>query len=297
MVRLQKNFKRERMNITNDCVTCIVGQIDKAIAVLDLDEALAKEIKEEVLLRSKDFSFKQTPPLVAKDVYEYLAQRIGNCDPLEKIKQASIQYASQFVPFIEKKIRQNDDKLFTAIKAAVAGNVIDFGAKEQFCLEEEINKVFDTNFAINDYATLHKSIEKHDNILILADNAGENVFDKILIKIIKRLYPEKSITYATRGKPIINDITTKEALQIGIDKFANVISTGVDTPGLELQRASESFKKVFDNAPLIIAKGMGNYECLESLGDKRIFFLFKVKCNVVAQSISQEIGEIILKRG
>jgi len=285
------------MNITKDCVTCIVGQIDKAIAVLNLDENLSKTIKEEVLTRSKSFSFDETPPLVAKDVYEYLAKQTGFCDPLEHIKQESIKNALEFVPFVEKKIRQNDEKLFTAIKASVAGNVIDFGAKEQFSLEEEINKVFSTKFAINDYNKLLKEIEKHDDILILADNAGENVFDKILIKIITRLYPEKKITYATRGKPIINDITTKEAIQIGIDKFATVISSGVDTPGLALNRANKEFKTIFDNAKLIISKGMGNYECLESLQDKRIFFLFKVKCNVVANSINREIGDIILKRG
>lgn len=285
------------MNITNDCVHCIVGQIDKAIETLSLDETQAKKIKDEVLHRSKSFSFNHTPPHVARDVYEYLAKEAGVCDPLNNIKQESIKKALEFVPFVEKKIRQNEDKLFTAIKASVAGNVIDFGAKEQFCLEEEINKVFDTKFAINDYEKLLKEIEKHDDILILADNAGENVFDKILIKIITRFFNNKKIIYATRGKAIINDITTKEALQIGMDKFATIMSSGVDTPGLELSRASKEFLAVFNNAPLIIAKGMGNYECLEQLNDKRIFFLFKVKCNVVANSIKQNIGDIILKRG
>ncbi|RXJ59933.1 hypothetical protein CRV04_02655 [Candidatus Marinarcus aquaticus] len=285
------------MNITNDCVHCIVGQIDKAIDHLQLDEKEALEIQKEVEKRSKSFSFEHTPPYVARDVYEYLAQKTNCADPLESIKQASIENALTFVPFIEKKIRQEDDKLFTAIKASVAGNVIDFGAKEQFSLEQEINKVFHTNFAINDYAKLAKQIETKNNILILADNAGENVFDKILIKIITRMYPEKKITYATRGKPIINDITTKEAFQIGIDKFANVVSTGVDTPGLELQRATTTFRHMFEKADVIISKGMGNFECLESQKDKRVFFLFKVKCNVVANAISKNVGDIILKQG
>lgn len=285
------------MNITNDCVNCIVGQIDKAITALNLDESTAKRIQEEVLQQSKSFSFDQTPPRVAQEAYKYLADSIGISDPLEPIKQESINKALQFVPFVEKKIRQNDDKLLTAIKASVAGNVIDFGAKEQFSLENEISKIFDTSFAINDYKSLLKEIEIHNEILILADNAGENVFDKILIKIIKRLYPLKTIIYATRGKPIINDITTKEALQIGTDKFATIMSSGVDTPGLDLERASDEFKTLFNNARCIIAKGMGNYECLESLHDKRIFFLFKVKCNVVANNINKEIGDIVLKRG
>ncbi|PKN15190.1 MAG: hypothetical protein CVU67_01810 [Deltaproteobacteria bacterium HGW-Deltaproteobacteria-24] len=285
------------MNITKDCVSCIVGQIDKAIVHLNLDEQKAKSIQEEVLKKSQSFSFDQTPPSVAREVYEYLAQQSNCTDPLERLKQESIQNALEYVPFIEKKIRQEEDKLFTAIKAAVAGNVIDFGAKEQFHLEDEINKVFHTNFAIDHYAKLAKQIENKKSILILADNAGENVFDKILIKIIKRLYPSKEITYATRGKPIINDITTKEALQIGIDKFAKVISTGVDTPGLELSRANTTFRNIFEKAELIISKGMGNFECLETLKDKRIFFVFKVKCNVVATAIGKDVGDIILKQG
>ncbi|MFA6789807.1 MAG: ARMT1-like domain-containing protein [Arcobacteraceae bacterium] len=285
------------MNITKDCVTCIIGQIDKAIKLLNLDEQKAQTIQEEVLKKSQSFSFDHTPPYVAREVYEYLAKETNCTDPLENLKQESIQNALEFVPFIEKKIRQEEDKLFTAIKAAVAGNVIDFGAKEQFCLEEEINKVFTTNFAIDDYKKLAKQIEQKENILILADNAGENVFDKILIKIIKRLYPQKQITYATRGKPIINDITTKEALQIGIDKFATVVSTGVDTPGLELLRATTHFRNIFEKAELIISKGMGNFECLETHHDKRIFFIFKVKCNVVAAAIGKEVGDIILKQG
>ncbi len=289
--------KENFMNITKDCVACIVGQIDKAIVHLNLDEHKAKCIQEEVLKKSQSFEFDKTPPYVAREVYEFLAQQTNCSDPLEQLKQESIQNALEYVPFIEKKIRQEEDKLFTAIKAAVAGNVIDFGAKEQFHLEDEINKVFHTHFAIDHYAKLAKQIENKENILILADNAGENVFDKILIKIIKRLYPNKNITYATRGKPIINDITTKEALQIGIDKFAKVISTGVDTPGLELSRANTTFRNIFEKAELIISKGMGNFECLETLKDKRIFFVFKVKCNVVANAISKEVGDIILKLG
>lgn len=285
------------MNITNDCVACIIGQINKAVDALKIKEPLATEIRENVLKKSTHFSFNETPPSVAREVYEYLAEKTGLCDPLEAIKQASIEKALEYVPFIEKKIRQNDDKLYIAVKAAVAGNVIDFGAKEQFSLETEINKVFDTHFSINDFESFQRKLEEHEKLLILADNAGENVFDKILIKIINRLYPNKHIIYATRGKPIINDITTKEALQIGIDKFATVISTGVDTPGLELNRASEEFVEVFETSPLILAKGMGNYECLEALSDKRIFFLFKVKCNVVANHIYRDVGDIIFKRG
>jgi len=133
--------------------------------------------------------------------------------------------------------------------------------------------------------------------MLLADNSGENVFDKVLLVTLKKLYPNIKLFYATRGKAIINDITTKEAYQIGINEVASIIDSGVDTPGYDRTRASKSFNELYESMPLVISKGMGNFECLESFNDKRIFFLFKVKCNVVANSVNQEIGSIILKNG
>ncbi|NQY20345.1 MAG: DUF89 family protein [Campylobacteraceae bacterium] len=284
------------MNITNDCIECIKDQINKACNTLGLNENLKKEINLEVLKKSKTFDLKKSPPFVAKEVYELLAEKTQLIDPLEKIKQESIKEALIFVPFVEDKISESSDKLFTAIKAAVAGNVIDFASKEQFTLENEIKKIFDKDFAINDFKLFLKILENNNELLILSDNAGENVFDKILIKTLKSLYPKLSITYATRGKAIINDITVKEALQIGIDKYAKVVSSGVPTPGLELDLASDEFKSLYHQSPLILAKGMGNFECLEDTKDKRIFFLFKVKCNVVSKHIKEDVGEIIFKR-
>jgi len=285
------------MNITNECVKCIVGQIDKATKLLNLEKELSLEIMNEVEKRALSFSFKETPPLVAKDVYEYLALKTGLEDPLEKLKQESIKKATSYLPLIEEKIQNNEDKLFTAIKAAVAGNVIDFATTKEFCLDEEINSIFHTDFAINDYKLFKQKLETSNELIILSDNAGENVFDKILVKTIANLYPKIKIYYATRGKAIINDITTKEAFQIGIDKYCEVISSGVDTPGLEKKQADKNFLKLFHNSPLVLSKGMGNFECLESYKDDRVFFLFKVKCEVVANQVSRNLGEIILKRG
>lgn len=285
------------MNITNDCVTCIIGQIEKATRLLQLNENLSNEIMTEVKNRSKNFDFTKTPPYVAKDVYQFLAKKTKLDDPLEKLKQESIKKAKQYVPFVEKKVQESKDKLFTAIKTSVAGNVIDFATTKEFCLDEEINSIFSTDFTINDYKIFKKELEKSTALIILSDNAGENVFDLVLIKTLKKLYPKLHIIYATRGSAIINDITTKEALQIGIDKYCKIISTGVDTPGLDKTRASKEFMELFEKTPLVLSKGMGNFECLESYEDKKVFFLFKVKCEVVANKVSQKLGEIILKRG
>ena len=285
------------MNITNECVNCIVSQVDKATKLLNLNEKLSNEIMEEVNKKAKNFSFDETPPFIAKDVYQYLGHMTNLKDPLENLKQESIKKASSYLPLINEKIKNSDDKLFTAIKAAVAGNVIDFATIAEFSLDDEINSIFDTDFSINDYKLFKEKLFKTDKLIILSDNAGENVFDKVLVKTIKELLPNLKIIYATRGKAIINDITTKEAFQVGIDEYCEVMSSGVDTPGLEKKRASKEFLELFHSIPLILSKGMGNFECLESYKDERVFFLFKVKCTVVGNKIGRNLGEIILKRG
>ncbi|AXX87599.1 damage-control phosphatase ARMT1 family protein [Malaciobacter marinus] len=285
------------MNITNTCVECIINQIQKATKLLDFDDKSSKELMDEVNKKAKKFDFSRTPPFVAKEVYELLSIKSNLKDPLYLLKQNSIKNAISYLPIIKKQIQNSEDKLFTAIKAAVAGNVIDFAVTKEFSLEDEIKTVFHTPFSINHYKIFKEELEKHNELLILSDNAGENVFDKELIKVLNLLYPNLQITYATRGKPIINDITTKEAIQIGIHKHCKVISTGVDTPGMEKSQASKEFLQIFENAPLILAKGMGNFECLESYNDNRIFFLFKVKCEVVANKVSKNLADLILKRG
>lgn len=283
------------MTIQAPCVTCILNQVEKTLGVMDIDAVTADKIRAEAQRMSADFSFSHTPPFVAKDVYRMISRFSGNDDPLYAVKQAGIRAATSFLPIIQAKIDQSGDPLFAALKAAVAGNVIDFGAKEQFDLEAEINNVFDTEFARSDYEQLRSDIRHHDDIMILADNSGENVYDKVLMETIKRLYPAKRLSYVVRGRPIINDITVHEAEQVGAGEVATILDSGVDTPGLDLLRADKAFVKTFKAAPLVIAKGMGNYECLEGSG-KSIYFLFKVKCEVVADSIGAAIGSIIFKR-
>lgn len=284
------------MTISRECVDCILHQVEKTLAAIDVDETTKNTIRQEAQKMAPHFSFSHTPPFVAKDVYRMISRLSGIADPLEKVKQESIQGASEHLPFIHAMIEKSDDKIFAALKASVAGNVIDFGAKEQFDLDEEIAKVFETDFALNDYGELLEDIKQYDEIMILADNSGENVYDKVLMETVLSQFPQKKFTYAVRGTPIINDITTIEAKQVGIAEVAEIVDSGVDTPGLDTLRASESFIKRYEDTPLVIAKGMGNYECLEAVSDKNIYFLFKVKCSVVSASIGCEVGSIVLKK-
>ena len=180
-------------------------------------------------------------------------------------------------------------------KVAVAGNVIDLAAEYAFDLNEELEKIFHTDFAVNDFEALQRKLSKASTVLYIADNAGEHIFDLIYIKTILSLYPEIKLTYMTRGNAIINDVTYEEAEEAGFADVCELISSGVNTPGFVYERANKASRRLFDTADVILTKGMGNYECLNDCGRKNLFFLLKVKCSVVARSLGQEVGDIICK--
>ena len=283
------------MKIANECVDCIVNQSLRVAHAIEADEALEKELFQRVQQMSHSFSFSLTPPEIAADVYETMAQIANRYDLYAQVKKDSTQKALAFVPFLKEKIENSDDKLLTATKIAVAGNVIDLAAEVAFDLQEEIDKIFDTPFAYNDFEALRERLHTAKSVVILGDNVGEHIFDFLFIEVLKELYPQIDFSYMVRGKPIINDVTIKEAKEAGFESLCELIDSGVNTPGFAYSRADSYAKNVFDKADLIISKGMGNYESLSPSHRGNICFLLKVKCAVVAKSLQKEIGDIVCK--
>ncbi len=283
------------MHIDPACVECIINQSKRVADAIGADEELSKEITRAVEVMAPSFSFDQSPPEVAAGVYEKMAKIAGKTDLYDEVKRLSTQKAKTFVPYLEEEIRRCDDPLLTATKIAVAGNVIDLAAEYAFDLNEELEKIFHTNFAVNDFDKLYKCLSTASSLLYIADNAGEHIFDLIYVKTILSLFPKIKLTYMTRGNPIINDVTYEEAEEAGFGEVCDLISSGVNTPGFVYERANEASRKLFDEVDVIITKGMGNYECLSDTKRKDLFFLLKVKCNVVARSIGKEVGDIICK--
>lgn len=259
------------------------------------DEKLTKEIVKAVEEMAPGFSFEQSPPEVAAAVYEKMSKIAGKTDLYDEVKRLSTDKAHEFIPHLEEKIRASKEPLLTATKVAVAGNVIDLAAEFAFDLNEELDKIFHTSFTVNDFNALQERLSQASTLLYIADNAGEHIFDKIYIKTILSLYPELDIYYMTRGNAIINDVTYEEAKEAGFDELCHLINSGVNTPGFVYDRANDEAKRLFDSADLILTKGMGNYECLNDSDRKDLFFLLKVKCNVVANSLGKEVGDIICK--
>jgi damage-control phosphatase, subfamily I len=283
------------MLIDEACVSCIINQSLKVSDAIQADKNLQKRLTSTVEELSKNFSPLETPPEIASYVYEKMAHIAGKEDLYDEVKSLSTRKALSFTPFLKDKLAKSHNPLLTATKIAVAGNVIDLAAAVEFDLEEELDKIFETDFSHNDFDAFAVALDKAKDVVILGDNVGEHIFDYMFIETLKELYPEKKYSYFVRGNPIINDVTLKEAREAGFDELCQLVDSGVNTPGFAYSRANENARKVFDSADLVISKGMGNYESLTPSHRKNICFLLKVKCSVVANSLEKNIGDIICK--
>jgi len=283
------------MNIDQACVACIINQSVKVSGAINASDELSKELVSTVENLSKNFSFKQNPPEIASYVYEKMAEIAKKQDLYDEVKELSTQKALSFVPLLKDKLKKSENKLLTATKIAVAGNVIDLAAEVEFDLADELDKIFHTEFAHNDFERLNTELSEAKSVVILGDNVGEHIFDYMFVEVLQELFPDVNYTYFVRGNPIINDVTIKEAKECGFDKLCDLVDSEVNTPGFAYSRAGEDAKKLFDDADLVISKGMGNYECLSPSHRANICFLLKVKCGVVANSLNKEIGDIVCK--
>jgi len=275
------------VNIKPDCIACLFNQSLKVTKLLELDDDTSKKVFDSTAQILIDHDMNYTPPQIAKEIYQAISDITGEEDPVARSKAYSTQEALKVdTSFIQT--------IPDALKLAVIGNVIDFGAQNQFDLNEMIQNHFHQAFGIDDYATFKKELKEAKEMVIIGDNVGEHIFDKVLIETIKKSY-DIEIYYFVRGQPIINDVTLKEA-QI-LKDCAQLIDTGVATPGYDLKEINAESKAIFDRADIVLAKGMGNFESLYQTAKRPVYFLFVVKCSVVAQAIEKEVKELIFKKG
>lgn len=274
------------MNIKPDCIVCLMNQGLKVSRLLQLDDQQSKEVLDATAKILLGHDMDVTPPQIAKVIYRSISEITGLDDPVAVSKMQATELALSVDKRLVKSIED-------AIKFSVIGNVIDFGAQEQFDLNEMITEYFDHPLAIDDSEVFREELENAKEIVIIGDNVGEHIFDTWLIEKIKEQY-DVQVYYFVRGKPIINDVTMQDA-QI-LQECATVIDAGVHTPGYDLSQASKASLEIFEKADIVISKGMGNFESLYGETERSIYYLFMVKCNVVSEQIGQPVKSMIFKR-
>ena len=284
------------MNIAPDCIACIFNQALRVTKVLELDDYKSKEILDLAASHLPTFSLDKTPPSNATPLYEDMAKLLETEDIYADIKKLSIEKALALKPKCEEILACSEDKFLTATKIAVVGNVIDLASEVIYDLDEEVEQVMESTFAIDDSKPLFDKLRTSKKVVYLADNAGENIFDAIYIDYLRKTFKDCEFYYFVRGNPIINDLSMTDMQGDVLHTLTTVIDSGVSTPGLVYHDMSDDAKILFDSADCIISKGMGNYECLSTNTTHPRSFLLKIKYNLVFTSLKCLFGAIISKK-
>ncbi len=285
------------MKVYYECAPCFLRQAKEALDLATDEESVKMEVMEELVkIIFNEFNPKAVSNEVGTKIHRTIKDKTGNEDPYILEKRKGNEIAFKFLPKIKEIIKTND-KLETYVKTAIVGNIIDFGALGvDFDIENGIIENMEKEIALNQVSELENELKSSKNVLYLADNNGEIVFDKLLIEKIKEYNVE--VTVALKEKPILNDACVEDAVQIGLDEIAKLVSTGTDSIGIIYGDISEEFKEIFKNADMVISKGLGNYEGLTSmeLGEKPVFCLLNVKCTPIAKDIGVNLGDnVVLK--
>ncbi len=289
------------MKLRLNCVICIAKQALEAARLATNDPKVQEEVLRSVLRRLTKMEWVGTPlQLVrASRVTELIEKLTGIDDPYKDLKRASNDEALTIADEVKSLIASHEDSLRAAVKVAIAGNIIDFVSVKAYDLRATIVKLLKQKPAIDDYSRLREEVLNAETLLYFADNAGEIVFDKLLIEemIRVRRKPFRKISFVVKGGPTINDATIEDALYVGLDKLPNIefrrVSSGKPGTGPEL--SSSEVLSWIRNHDLVISKGQGNYEDLSDV--KGVYFLLIAKCPVVAEDIGVRVGDIVIKRG
>jgi len=277
-----------------DCISCFVQQTISTLRRISDDEAIQEEGLRKVLLLLSEINLNLPPPVMAQPIYRTIREVTGDADPFAQEKTNQNIYVNSLVPEIKERYQNYPDLFVKMLRLSIAGNIIDSGVNSDVKREDVLKSIYcslETPIDMKAVNELRNAITEANVILYLGDNAGEIVFDKLLIEQM----PHDKVTYVVRGAPIINDVTIKDAQEVKMDELVDVIDNGSDAPGTILDDCSQGFRERFESADLIIAKGQGNYETL-SAANKSIFFLLQAKCPVIARDIGCEVGSFIVER-
>lgn len=231
-------------------------------------------------------------PYLSREVHLLFKKYSDNNDPYKWVKRQSNDMVLSRYDDLKKTVTTSADPFVTALKLAIAGNIIDYGIPQHFDLDETIGKVLASDFAIDHSKDLKQSLSEAKSVLYIGDNAGEIVFDKLFIETIH--HPD--LWYAVRGAPIINDVTLEDANYVQMNEVAHVIENGYDAPSTMLSHCSKEFKDLFSRADIVISKGQGNLESLLHESSKKIYFLLMVKCDVIADILGVKKGQFVVAR-
>lgn len=278
------------MKATLDCLECFLTQALRAARIATDDVSVQRRILDETARRIPGMDMDKSPAELSLVVYELTALFSGKPDPYRDFKRAQNALALELEPELRRIVRESADPLVAALHVAAAGNVIDLGTQHEAEIDVHgaIEQVMRERFSVDHTDALRESLSTCRELLYLLDNAGEIVFDKILIE---ELTHHTRVTAAVKAAPILNDALMEDAEAVGLTHVCEVIDVGGAFIGAPLNQAPESFLERMRRADVIIGKGQGNYETVDDF-DGDVFLILKAKCEVVARHMGVKLGQV-----
>ncbi len=275
-----------------DCLPCFLRQTVIALTQYGCNEKTQQAVFWDVLAIMQDTDMSKPPAYTTTLIHRAIRKGIAG-DPFEKIKREYNDIALALYPRLREQVKNSADPVRTASRLAIAGNIIDFGIFTNIDIEKSVDQSLRSEIAVDDYDAFMQDLSSAQEILYLLDNAGEIVFDKLLIEELR--LKGKQVKAVVKGSAVLNDVTREDAVQVGLDTVCEVIDNGSDAIGTILPWTSSEFQKEFGNAELIISKGQGNFETLFGTA-KRTYFLFQSKCDVVSRELALPVCSMLFRR-
>jgi uncharacterized protein with ATP-grasp and redox domains len=279
------------MKVTIECAHCLLERaINQTKLATDNPELQMRVVQAMTKFLGENFDGEAVPSHIGTD-RDLLVQKMTGKDPYEGLKKMSNEMALGLLPELEELVDEMTDSVSRFRRAALiaaAANAIEFDVSGREFSLDELRHILDNvegDLAIDQVEEFRELCKDAKEVLFLHDNAGEVVLDMILIREIRRQGPR--VIAGVKGGPILNDATLVDAEEVGLDECADeVVDTGAPAIGVNLQRSSDAFKRVFHSAELIVAKGMGNFESLTELTPTcPVVHIMRTKCNPVAQHV------------
>ena len=281
--------------LTSMCISCLTkGHMDNFPENISEDQQIL--FKQGVLKIIGNAKENESAPMIVNKIDQLRIEMFGQKTDYTEIKHYFNEYVMKKQSRIEKEVSEADDQLLRAMQYSMTGNYIDFGAMQNVSeekFEELLANAKNISLDEAEYQNLKKNLESAKRLVFLHDNCGEVVFDHVLIKTLKNLYPNLHITSMVRGVPVLNDATIDDAKQIGLTDTVEVIGNGSTIAGTCLENLSKEALEVVQNADIIISKGQGNFETLYGCG-LNVFYLFMCKCTLFANRFHKKLYEGML---
>lgn len=281
------------MRLVPDCYECLRRLVHQAAELASDDVSLKQRaIRDAMKILDDEFPSSRLSLGIAAKIHKLVREVTHNHDPYGAMKEREMTLARELYPELSLRARRSNlykDELRRCLQLAAAANALDF-FKDPGPIKDDIRKP--VSFVIDDSERLEAKLRNASKVLYLADNAGELCFDLPLVKWMKRF---ARVIYVVKPSPVQNDLTLKDVKRSGLEaELGEVASTGVASPGIVFPLASAQFKRQFESADFVFAKGMGHYEALSELPPEgRFFYCLKAKCRPVADSLGVPLDSYV----